>query len=329
MLIKLSVNSRVVKLSLIHIHFYMTDEFKEVISGIRERITNPLVSAFVLSWLVANWQFWYVLVFADTSDVLAFSGQASKYGYAQSLITIKSSLCYPLTFAILYVLVMPFIKGGIHLVVVWVKKRVTKRVEKNRIGDFVAFKKHLDLFDKYVKLKQDVSEYSKEEADLKLVNDSLKGEINSLEVEVRNRMDENIYLSQISDDWGRFYQNMMSPSILDGDYTLIVYDSNTNVRVEYFVVFKEGQVSQRREGMNDQLAFTIRAFSFNSKINSVSFAFYPINGLDGRQRYDHYDLTIKSDGLLTGFLGGSIRVEFRPHGIFLKYLDEINYFKRR
>lgn len=306
----------------------MTDEFKEVISGIRERITNPLVSAFLLSWLVANWQFWYVLVLADSADVLAYSGESSKYGYALSLLNWKSGLCYPLTFAIIYVLAMPFIKGGIHLVIVWVKKEVTIRVEKNRIGDYVAFKKHLDLFNKYKQLKEEVTNYSKDEGDLKLINDSLKGEINSLDEQLKHRENENFYLSQISDDWSRFYKNMMSPSILDGDYTLIVYDSNNNVRIEYFVVFHEGQVSQRREGMNDQLAFTIRTFSFNSKINSVSFAFYPINGLERTQKYDHYELSIKSDGFLTGFLGGSIRVDFRPHGRYLKYLDEINYFKR-
>lgn len=306
----------------------MTDEFKEVISGIRERITNPLVSAFVLSWLVANWKFCYVLVFADTSDVLIFSGQTSKYGYAQSLITKETSLCYPLTFAIFYVLLMPFAKGGIHLVTVWVKKIVTIRVEKNRIGDFVAFKKHLDLFNKYNKLKQNVTEYSKQEAELLEVKFNLEGEVNALQSQNENLAVDLSNQNTLLQDWSRLYKNMVSVNVLNGEYTSVRKGEGQNSDLKEYLVFKDGVVSRKVEIGPELTLFRLTNFTFNCKLGTVSFVFFPINGISEGTKVDFFDLTVRADGVLSGNVIGSSRVDFTPLVRPFKYLDEINYFKR-
>lgn len=47
----------------------MKDLTKEVNSRLYERVTSPLYSTFILSWIVTNWKFFYVTIFLNKEDV--------------------------------------------------------------------------------------------------------------------------------------------------------------------------------------------------------------------------------------------------------------------
>lgn len=76
---------------------------------VRERLSNPLLGAFILSWSVLNWRIMYTIL--RPLDTAAATIQAvDSYG------TYSLSLIYPAVVAFLYAVVYPWIKFVIFLV---------------------------------------------------------------------------------------------------------------------------------------------------------------------------------------------------------------------
>lgn len=87
----------------------ITDFFKQI----GERISNPFIGSFIISWLVINWKVVIVLLFYSFKDL-----QADKYVSFQQMIQVNINTCagiwYPLIGAIIYTFVFPVIRNLIY-----------------------------------------------------------------------------------------------------------------------------------------------------------------------------------------------------------------------
>ncbi len=81
--------------------------FKEIIQSIfdssRERIKNPIVGAFIFSWLALNWRIVLIILFSNKKIVDKIALVEEKY------IDINLNFWYPLAFAAFYVLILPYV----------------------------------------------------------------------------------------------------------------------------------------------------------------------------------------------------------------------------
>lgn len=92
----------------------LMDSFK---ARLYERITNPLSGAFILSWLVVNWRFWFVLFFGN-------EGTFARLEYLSTHVQRNSLHMFwvPLGSALFLILVYPFAGLGSYWYSEWHKK---------------------------------------------------------------------------------------------------------------------------------------------------------------------------------------------------------------
>ena len=125
-----------------------------VYDDLKERISNPLITSFLISFFFCNWKVWVCLFFESEHTVKAkgFDGYVE---YLNCLLSIWSSLIFPLLIAVGYVFVFPYIRNCIR---VFQARRIT---ENNREINDIA-KGGVVLIDFYIKAKKDLLRVQKE-----------------------------------------------------------------------------------------------------------------------------------------------------------------------
>ncbi len=81
----------------------MKDIFEALFKSSRERIRNPLLFSFIISWLIYNWKSILILVFSDLSIEKKIETIKPKDGFAEP------GFFWPLLVALLFVIVLPYI----------------------------------------------------------------------------------------------------------------------------------------------------------------------------------------------------------------------------
>lgn len=86
---------------------------KEILPSIRnnfkERLGNPIIGTFAMSWVFCNWRTIVILLFSDKSIEKKIETITSNYS------EINLILLYPLYFTIFYVFLMPWILYGVQI----------------------------------------------------------------------------------------------------------------------------------------------------------------------------------------------------------------------
>ncbi|MFN8417190.1 MAG: hypothetical protein U0U66_12740 [Cytophagaceae bacterium] len=101
----------------------------------KTRIFSPIMSGFIISWLVINWEIPYATLFLSAEDIEPIN----KVGYIKFIIkTYDHPQCnlfwFPLLFSIGFTLISPIIKYGTDYYIEWIKKKYilyTERLENN------------------------------------------------------------------------------------------------------------------------------------------------------------------------------------------------------
>ncbi len=166
------------------------ETFKDFFTDLKNRAGNPLISSFVISWLVFNWKIPVALFFYNHKEVI-FDGYLSYF----DLITRNSvwyfTIVLPLTFAGLYTYFFPILKASIKLhIATWAAKNETDILNATK-GGRIPIDKYITLKEAYDLRVEQVSSnldketfYVQENAKLKV-----KEEENSVEIqELKNRV---------------------------------------------------------------------------------------------------------------------------------------------
>lgn len=88
----------------------MEEKIKDIFSNIKDRISNPLIFSYIVSWLLYNWEITVALLWYDKTQFVA-EGCRSVFEFIQDRLDTKwYSTIVPLAFALLYTFGMPYIK---------------------------------------------------------------------------------------------------------------------------------------------------------------------------------------------------------------------------
>ena len=116
----------------------MKDFIKKILETSKDRLKNPLVGSFILSWLVFNWKGVLVVLFSSKSieDRISY---VAKEDYSILLL-----LWLPLLMALFYVVILPYLSLVIEKLNVY-----AKRIRKETV-----FKENLEKITQNIELKK-------------------------------------------------------------------------------------------------------------------------------------------------------------------------------
>lgn len=175
------------------------ETLKELISSLSERLKNPLINSFIISWLIYNWRVPIALLFYDNEDIRCdgFYSFNSFIGYEISKV---GTFCVPFLCSVSYILVFPFLRNWMSELNAWFISWGSERTLKRSKEGFISTDKYMTLRetlkikeDNLAKIIKEESKYLEEIQELKISNERLATDnlaINSIENERRNVQQE-------------------------------------------------------------------------------------------------------------------------------------------
>jgi|GEM_PF-2468249 len=230
-------------------------DVKEFFSDLKERISSPFITAFILSWLVHNWKVPVGIIF-EKNDELKNDGFRSPIHLVESYNSWWNFFWYPLIVAIIITILLPVIKAGVVVLNAWFKKLEKRYVRKVSNNSNIPIERYLKLLDAYEsdskklqKLITDESPLTEQNRSLKTQSAMLQSQLNDATTEV-NGWNQGNTVHYLNGGWLLTYNSEFMEKLIfiNGEvfgedreyrYTIKYYFFNFNTRALTFTSFNE------------------------------------------------------------------------------------------
>jgi hypothetical protein len=143
--------------------FYMIDKITDFFKDLGERLSNPLLSSYLIAWAVWNWRIIVGLIFYKQPE-LKLDGYDSYIDLIVCNSSFKTSLLWPLGIALAYTFIFPAIRNVILIAGAWYKRWGNDTVLKISKSGQISVLKYIALREKYNKNIASLIEVSKSES---------------------------------------------------------------------------------------------------------------------------------------------------------------------
>lgn len=268
------------------------DKVFDFFKDLKERISSPFFSSFIISWIPLNWMFLNSIFKYDVTGFTLF--YYSLYlEYTYSLLNYWNSLIIPFILAILYSFGYPFLRSWIEIADVWFKTNANdKKIEVSKSSKITIEKymKLREIYERRTKTLEEVLEKEKEtiERNEQLINELnlLRQENNELRISLTDKTQENndfkneIVLLKGSLDSEKIklskYQekeeliiNKYKVEYLNGNWNATESNTLTNSTKDMSVSIDNGKVYILNSDGFGQEWFTITNYTFNNATNNI------------------------------------------------------------
>lgn len=158
------------------------DKISEILNSVKERVSNPLIFSFLVSWLVYNWKIPVALIWFDEKQISA-NGCKSIFDFIEDEWNRNGYFWIPLFIALGYTFLFPLIKGSIKLFNTLISKLIDEREIKILEDGKVSMDKYLFLRNDYKTKIKELENIISEESNLKIDNQRLSELNKNLEKE--------------------------------------------------------------------------------------------------------------------------------------------------
>lgn len=177
---------------------------KEFISNLfktsNERLKNPLIYSFLISWIAFNWRPIFIVFISKKSIEERISYISANFN------EIEFTLFYPLMFSLGYVIILPYVMWLIERVVriakIWRKENlVNEKIDDLKGKQRIAVQER--VYEQTKAGNAEISELNSKIEELKLSNEQKQKEIESLKID----------LTETKKEWNKLeqYINLESP----------------------------------------------------------------------------------------------------------------------
>ena len=183
------------------------ETIKSIYFEIQERLRNPVISTFFISWLFWNWKISLLTLhfLTDSNSSVTIDDYVCK---VQNYATIGLSIIHPLLTVIFYIMIFPFIRNGVSYIQTRFERSKTELELNASKGSSVSIEKYMVLRNDYMsKIKELESVIAGESIQIKK-NDELSQKINQLNHELGQKIEENGLLNK-----------QMSSSLINGTWS--------------------------------------------------------------------------------------------------------------
>lgn len=167
------------------------NKFRDFLVQVYDRVSSPLISSFIISWIIVNWRITIGLLFYDMEQ-LAVDGYTSYQDLIIKNSSIYTQLCIPLTAALGYTFVYPFIRNVILSFLSWTRGWGSTWQLKASKGSKVPMERFIRVSDDLHRQSQELENLMMSEGRLLRERDTLLAEKEAREKENQDfRLREN------------------------------------------------------------------------------------------------------------------------------------------
>lgn len=282
----------------------------EIYNNIKDRLSNPFVFSFICSWLVYNWRIPVALIWYDKSQ---FSGCGCHtiFDFISFELAKTNSFLFPLFFAFVYTISIPFIKNGVRIVSAHAQKWGENEEIKALDGGKIGVEKYLELRDNFKEKIKKLEDVAKEEKKYLDENGELLIELNSLKNDLNNSIRER-------DNLNEKIKDIFDISILNGNWKFKYNKSDTET------VSKKISINYGNYKILDEKGFLEEEFILMHFYKKDNYIFFikklknPSSPISHSELYRYSNLRIENDNLINGEENEYLRVSYEKE-------SDINY----
>ncbi|MCF6404080.1 protein bicaudal D homolog [Chitinophaga filiformis] len=248
---------------------------------LKDRVTNPLFTSFIIAWLIYNWKIPMVLTFYKFTD-LERDGYKSYIEFVSKNLQLQSSFLTPLCYALGYTFIFPILRMGILAFLTLIKTKSTNYNLRIAGKGIMPTERYLSLKENYkkqtklltsiieeekaavTKMEEMQVQLSKEnQQNLKLLSETseLKDDVSMLEKE-REKLEAKL----------QHYKKLSLVSILNGEWEYKSYDKSIEYMTSQRLFIEDGNAYTISSSTGDKtLEFKIQNYCFNNQTNQISF----------------------------------------------------------
>lgn len=241
------------------------DNVKDILRGINERLSSPLIFSFLLSWLIFNWEITVGLLWYNVYSIKMEGG--TLINYIQSRINPEHSIYYPLGFALLYTLAGPIVKNLINAFNTWAAKWGENWNINISKGAKVPIEKFLTLRENFQKRSKILEDAISKETSTLTELEKVKTDLLAARNEQNKQSNDISNLRAVVD-------NIHRSDILNGPWIRTVYQANGNEQVENIQIHN-GRVTVTENGQKVD-KYNIQHFMYDLNSNEMHFALHLI-----------------------------------------------------
>lgn len=230
------------------------EKLNQVFSSIKDRLSNPLVFSFCLSWLVFNWRVVVALIFYDSAHSIEDGQSLIPYIFGNTYY--GRSFIYPFLIALAYTFGMPFVLSVISAAQTSAAK-LSERWSLNILkGGKIPIEKYFSLREEYKKQTSDL---------IKIIDDEsvTKNELDLARRDLRHALDERNKAQKELNEATGIISSYHAVSFIEGRWVVTVKGMpSKNIRIVSGIVV---------DSHNGEHLFRVHSFFIDIKSERVTF----------------------------------------------------------
>lgn len=242
------------------------ERVKTFVDSIRDRLNNPLIFSFIVSWILFNWKITIALFWDNPTS--SAQGHFSLINHIESNSSLWNSLLGPLISAALYTIVSPVVKNLITAFQNWNFSwgenwniHILKRSK-------VEMEKYLSLRKNYDRRSKELEQILQQESEMSNTILHLKSDLSKLRFNLESTNQELKETKEIT-------ENLNNVSLLEGRWVKIVKNPYREIEEENIQI--SGNTVSMYNGNVLQNMYSIHNFVYHKKHNYVYFSLFKDN----------------------------------------------------
>lgn len=244
------------------------DKFLDFFRDIKDRLSNPMFSSFIIAWLFFNWEVPVGLIFYN-NETLKLDGYNS---YIDLIKTNYSSANYfmkPIVVALVYTFIFPFVRNGVLAFQAWIKtwgNTINLRIARK---GKISTERYMVLREAYLSQTKNLEKLIAEETSFVQENTRITSENTQL-------IGEKNELTKLLNLW----QQMNDTRILQGEYEYTFQTSIAESKKTYRLVIESSRLFLYNDISKQDLVeeYSIQDFYCNHSSKSMCFVLWPVKG---------------------------------------------------
>lgn len=155
---------------------------KDFFEELKIRIANPLISSFIISWLVCNWKIVVLLLFYKSED-FPVDGSTSYIDYISDNYNFLVAIFMPMVGAVAYTAASPIVSAKVKLFYAEISAKNNSDILKSTDERSMPMKKYIKLLKEINDQKKEIQELAAVEGQITLELEEKKRELEGLKSE--------------------------------------------------------------------------------------------------------------------------------------------------
>lgn len=280
------------------------ERLTDILNNIKDRVSNPLIFSFMVSWTAINWKIVVSLLWYDNLQIKN-AGYDTIYSFIEANLNPSDGFWNPLVLACTYTFGFPLVKivvrGFYTLTAKWGNNLNLILSKEGKVG-IESYLKLRDNYDKRTKVLEEV-----------IASESVtRGEFETLKTELLKIQSESIDIKNRENELRNSIMLQNDYKILNGYWVIKYTDESGAFNGEQEIFIDNGHYSYIKSFGEKEEMFYISNFSYDSVNKRVFFVKELTNQKNKvTQKLTISELIFERDDLLTGRENRSVKIEYK------------------